>query len=322
MAHFDLPLEELWDYAPEVREPSDFDEFWTALLDEAHVDLDVSLEPVEGAVASVVVRDVRFSGYGGDRIAAWLYLPHQIDDSAAVVVEFVGYDGGRGRPVDWLRWSAAGHPHLVVDSRGQGGGWRSGATADPHDVGEPGSRTYLTSGLSAPRHHYYSRLFVDVARSAGVADTVDGLNGRPLVFAGASQGGALALAAAALSGRAAAVLADVPFLAHFRRAVSITDERPYSEIATYCKTYPDRVESVFHTLSYFDVVNHGRRVTAPALFSVGLYDEITPPSTVCAAFNAYGGEKEMAVYEYNGHEGGGSLHFERQVEFLRGRGLA
>ena len=51
MAHFDLPLEELWDYAPEVREPSDFDEFWTALLDEAHVDLDVSLEPGEGAVA-------------------------------------------------------------------------------------------------------------------------------------------------------------------------------------------------------------------------------------------------------------------------------
>ena len=113
------------------------------------------------------------------------------------------------------------------------------------------------------------------------------------------------------------VLADVPFLSDFRRAVAITDAAPYSEIREYCATYPDRVGSVFRTLSYFDVVNHARRITAPSLFSVALMDEITPPSTVFAAFNWLTGDGLIEVYEFNGHEGGGSLHFEKQVAFVR-----
>lgn len=320
MAQFDLPLDELWNYRPEVYEPADFDRFWSDQLaaSAAHA-RDVSIEPVEGPVTSVRVFDVGFTGHGGDRIAAWLLLPHEIDDAAPCVVEFIGYNGGRGHPIDWLKWSGAGFPHLVVDSRGQGGGWRSGATADPQDGGEAGARGFLTSGLSSPDNHYYSRLFVDVARSVDVLDAVADLNGRQVVFTGGSQGGALALAAANLTGRAAAVLADVPFLAHFRRAVSVTDESPYSEIAVYCKTYPDRVDAVFETLSYFDVVNHGRRVTAPALFSVGLFDEVTPPSTVFAVYANYLGDAEMAVYEFNGHEGGGAIQFERQIDFIRSR---
>jgi cephalosporin-C deacetylase len=74
---------------------------------------------------------------------------------------------------------------------------------------------------------------------------------------------------------------------------------------------------VFRTLSYFDVVNHARRVTAPSLFSVGLMDEVTPPSTVFAAFNSLPRDGHIEVYEFNGHEGGGSLHFEKQVGFVR-----
>jgi cephalosporin-C deacetylase len=81
--------------------------------------------------------------------------------------------------------------------------------------------------------------------------------------------------------------------------------------------YPERVDAVFHTLSYLDVVNHARRITSPALFSVGLTDLITPPSTVFAAYNYFAGDKQIEVYSFNGHEGGGSLHFERKVNFVR-----
>lgn len=317
MAHFDLPLDQLRTYAPQVEEPGDFDLFWATRMDQARqYELDVTLDQVDGPITSVAVHDARFSGYGGDRIAAWLYLPDGVTDTTPVVVEYVGYNGGRGRPIDWLKWSSVGFPHLVVDSRGQGGGWRSGDTPDPGNHGEPGSRTFLTSGLSSPANHYYSRLFVDAARAVEATQEIDELSGRQVILAGGSQGGALALAAANLSQAASMVLTDVPFLAHFRRAVAVTDSAPYSEIADYCKTYPDRVDSVFNTLSYFDVVNHGRRVTAPALFSVGLFDETTPPSTVFAAFNHYGGEHLIEVYEFNGHEAGGSLHFERQVQFV------
>ena len=36
------------------------------------------------------------------------------------------------------------------------------------------------------------------------------------------------------------------------------------------------------------------------MFSVGLADLITPPSTVFAAFNHYAGEKQIEIYEFNG----------------------
>ena len=318
MAHFDLPLDQLKTYVPDTEVPTDFDDFWSARLEDAFLHaIDVAVEPAGDLIRSADVLDVRFSGHGGDRVAAWLYLPHETADAAPVVVEYIGYNGGRGRPIDWLRWSSVGYPHLVVDSRGQGGVWRSSDTPDPGDTGEPGSRGFVTRGLSDPKDHYYSRLFVDAARAVQATRAIDSVADRPVVVCGGSQGGALALAAASLSQQASVVLADVPFLSDFRRAVAITDAAPFSEIRDYSATYPDRVGSVFRTLSYFDVVNHAKRVTAPSLFSVALMDEITPPSTVFAAFNALVGERQMEIYEFNGHEGGGSIHFEKQVGFVR-----
>lgn len=70
-----------------------------------------------------------FPGFAGDPVRAWLLVPHQAGDGAAVV-QYVGYGGGRGDPFDWLTWSCAGHPHLIMDCRGQGGSWRSADTAD------------------------------------------------------------------------------------------------------------------------------------------------------------------------------------------------
>ena len=112
-------------------------------------------------------------------------------------------------------------------------------------------------------------------------------------------------------------MADVPFLCHMRRATEITDARPYAEIADYCASHRDRVEDVFATLAYFDAAILVRRATAPALVSVALMDEVCPPSTVFAAFNAYGGaDKRISVHPYNGHEGGGAFQHAEQLRFM------
>jgi cephalosporin-C deacetylase len=50
VAIFDLPLDELQRYTPDLPEPEDFNEFWTSTLEEAREhELDVHLEPVETA---------------------------------------------------------------------------------------------------------------------------------------------------------------------------------------------------------------------------------------------------------------------------------
>jgi cephalosporin-C deacetylase len=82
--------------------------------------------------------------------------------------------------------------------------------------------------------------------------------------------------------------------------------------------HADQVDQVFATLSYIDVVNHGKRATARALFSVGLADVVTPPSTIFAAYHHYKGPKDIAVLPFHGHEGGGTRHFRAKLDLVAG----
>jgi cephalosporin-C deacetylase len=320
----DLALPELRQYQPEVAEPADFDEFWAAELTEARgrAPSGPTFEPARSRVRHAEVLDVTFPGYAGEPVRAWLLVPRELAPGVPLVVEFIGYGGGRGDPFDWLNWSCAGYPHLIMDTRGQGGAWRSSDTPDLSDSGAPASPGFMTRGIADPHDYYYTRLFIDAARATDAARCHPAADGRALVTTGSSQGGGLAIAAAHLGDGIAAALPDVPFLAHPRRAVDVTDTMPYGELAAYCTVHSDRVDQVFATLSYVDVVNHARRVTAPALFSVGLADVTTPPSTIFAAYNHYGGPKDIAVYPFSGHEGGGTRHFLAQLDFLAALGGA
>ncbi len=313
----DLPLAELREYRPEVEEPPDFDEFWAyEIADARSHTVATEFATAETPLRHAEVFDVTFAGHGGDPIKAWLFMPREQVPGKKVIVEYVGYGGGRGYPLDWLAWSSAGYPHFVMDTRGQGGAWRSAETNDLGDKGQPASPGFLTRGIGDPRGYYYTRLFVDAARAVDAVRSHPELGGLEIVTTGGSQGGGLALAAAHLAGGVSATLPNVPFLAHPRRAAEITASMPYGELAQYLKVHPGDVEQVFRTMSYIDLVNHAKRCAAPALFSVGLLDDITPASTVFAAFNHYAGSKEIAVYSFNGHEGGGTTHLVRQLEFL------
>jgi cephalosporin-C deacetylase len=241
----DLPLEELRQYRPDVAEPADFDAFWSAQLTSARsgggaATFDLVTTPIRQAD----VFDVTFPGYGNDPIRAWLLVPHDLPPDRALVVEYVGYGGGRGHPLDWLTYSVAGHPHFVMDTRGQGGGWRSADTPDPRDPGTPSTPGFLTRGIADPATSYYTRLFVDAARAVDAVRTHPVAESRPLVTAGGSQGGALALAAAHLAGDVAATLPDVPFLSHVRRAVQITDSKPFGESRTSSGRSPTSTSSI------------------------------------------------------------------------------
>lgn len=83
-----------------------------------------------------------------------------------------------------------------------------------------------------------------------------------------------------------------------------------------CRVHRDRIAQVFATLAYFDGLNFAARATSKALFSVGLMDEICPPSTVYAAFNHYGGPKRIQAWLYNGHDGGGPHQDAERIRFL------
>jgi cephalosporin-C deacetylase len=174
----------------------------------------------------------------------------------------------------------------------------------------------MTQGILDPKTYFYRRVFTDGVRAVDATRSHPVVDAERIALTGGSQGGGIAIAVGGLEPTVAVVMPDVPFLCHYRRATDITDAAPYSEIVGFCRAHRDKADAVFSTLSYFDGVNFAARCQARALFSVALMDLICPPSTVFAAYNHVAGPKDIKVYDFNDHEGGGSFQTVEKVKFL------
>jgi cephalosporin-C deacetylase len=318
MAFFDMPLDRLREYRPDREEPGDFDSFWKSTLDDAHQRaFPAEFTAVRNPLRTIETFDVTFSGFAGQRIKGWFMLPRQRTAPLPCVVEFLGYGGGRGFATDWLLWASAGYAHFIMDTRGQGSAWSRGDTPDPEpDDTNPHHPGFMTRGILKPTTYYYRRVFTDAVRAIETVRTHPAVDSERIAVSGGSQGGGISIAAAGLSPAVKVCMPDVPFLCHYRRATEITAAHPYEEISRYLLCHRDKVDTVFQTLSYFDGVNFSTRSQASALFSVGLMDEICPPSTVFAAYNHYAAPKDIRIWRYNHHEGGANFQVQEKLKYL------
>ena len=113
--------------------------------------------------------------------------------------------------------------------------------------------------------------------------------------------------------------ADVPFLCDIQRAITLAPSAPYTEVPEFLAENVELIPRALDTLRYIDCALLARRITAATLVSVGLMDDICPPSTVFAAYNEINvADKEIAVYPYSGHSWP-QAHVERQLGHLRER---
>jgi len=287
MPWFDLPLNQLREHRTDTAEPPDLDLWWRRRLEQARsmARLPVLTRYEAEIYAPVEVFDTEFSGAGGDRIRAWYLRPPDADGHTPVVVKFIGYGGGRGMPAEHALLPALGYAVFVMDTRGQGGRWTTGATGDRQGdpAAGPENARVMTRGIAQPEGYYYTRLFTD----------------------------------AALVPQAVAVChADVPFLCDIQRGITLAPEAPYTEVAEFLANHVDLIPAALHTLRYVDCALLARRITARCLLSVGLMDTICPPSTVFAAYNEITAGKDIAVHPFTGHEVP-TAHVERQLRHLR-----
>ena len=122
---------------------------------------------------------------------------------------------------------------------------------------------------------------------------------------GASQGGALALVAAALNPRIQKTVAIYPFLSDFRRVLEIGNtSEAYDELFRYFKFHDPSMkqEEIMATLAYIDVKNLAHRITGEVKMITGLDDDVCYPITQFAIYNRLTCDKAYRIMPEYAHE--------------------
>lgn len=183
----------------------------------------------------------------------------------------------------------------------------------------PGFPGFLLDGVDNKETYIYRGAYMDCLRAVDFLFSRPEVDKKRVAVEGASQGGALAIATAALDNqRIAVAVPQIPFLADFRDYFNIAPW-PANEFEAYIENQKDASwEKVFNTLSYVDIKNLASRVKAPVLMSVGLDDEVCPPHINFGAYNQLKSPKTFVVYPGLGHEV--PKEFNRlKMEFIRAK---
>lgn len=166
----------------------------------------------------------------------------------------------------------------------------------------PGFPGYLLYHLDNKDEYIYRGAYMDCLRAVDFLFSRNEVDSSRVGVEGASQGGALTYATAALAADRIAVCApQVPFLSDFPVYFKVAGW-PGNEFTNYVEVEKKQSwEQVYRTLSYFDIKNLAPMIKAPMLMGVGLCDEVCPPVINFAAFNNVQSEKRYVVYPEAGH---------------------
>ena len=315
MPAFEMPHDQLVSYMGRNPKPADFDEYWDRALKELdatppQVEVTQHLSPARFADCY----DLWFTGVGGARIHAQ-YLHPRSQGPHPALLRFHGYSNHAWDWFDKLAWAAQGFVVAALDVRGQGG-----LSEDVGGVSGTTLKGHIIRGLSGnPDQLFFRQVFLDTVRLARIVMELPGVNAKRVCATGASQGGGLTIACAALEPRIWRAAPVYPFLCDYKRVWEMDLAKDAYEELTYYFTRFDPTHAneaeTFTRLGYIDVQHLAERIKARVQMTTGLMDMVCPPSTQYAAYNRIRSEKEIVLYPDFGHEDLPG-HNDRLFEFM------
>ncbi len=312
MALVDMPLKELKEYRPALTKKDDFDDFWkeTRAISDSEP-LNYKIQEIDYIVKDINVHRVSYDGFAKARICGYLLTPKKGAGPFPVILFFHGYNGNKGQINQYLKWVFLGFAVMAIDVRGQ-----SGESIDNKVYPPPSVSGYMTKGMFSKNDYYYRGVYMDCLKAVDFLSTQKSLDINRLCVTGISQGGGLSLATASFDSRVKLVIAMIPYLCHFERAIEV-GETPenitYNEFKSIANMYPDKEREMYDTLSYFDNLNLCKGIEAKTFISVGLRDTCCPPSTVFAVYNHIQSKKGIDVYPFYGHDAGIALAYQEKM---------
>lgn len=297
-------LDKLSAYKGDSPCPPDIDAFWAAALTELDsVDPAVQLIPAKCIFETTVCFDLYFTGVRGARIHAKLAMPKEMRKPAPAVLLFHGYNG---RAFDWnvlLSYAGQGLVTAALDCRGQ-----AGESEDKGSVRGYTFRGHIIRGIDEDDPHalLFRHNFLDTVELARIIMGLDSVDRERVSVCGGSQGGALAVACAALEPRIYRAAVMYPFLSDYRAVCkNRMTESAYVELSQYFRLFDPRhirEDEIFNKLGYIDIQNIAPRIKAQVIWATALMDTSCPPFSQFAAYNKIKSQKKMLVYPEYAHE--------------------
>lgn len=289
--------------APDKQE--DFDKFWDdAKAQLAGIELKETLiEVPKKSNAKSKVYFVEFQsvpdGLEGDPvIVRGYYLEPQDGKPHPVIMHFQGYDT-MGAFVSCPSGNAGDYAEFYLSHRGQYIN-RAPASKRADGVERDFENIYgdwFAFNFGDRDGYYYRGAFMDCVQAVRFMATRSTSDMDNLFAEGASQGGALSYAAAALS--------DYPFTAIAPCVAFLGDYPDYFDIVSWpgntAKSCANKAgmtdEQMYAFLSYFDTKNLATRISCPVIASSNLQDGTCPPHTNLAPYNnLLSTDKELYFY--------------------------
>jgi cephalosporin-C deacetylase-like acetyl esterase len=274
--------------SPITRE-SDFDEFWKKRKQElASVAPDFKVTRSDRSTDTVDVYLVEMQSYGNVTVRGWYTVPKKPGPHPAIL-SVPGYTSTM-----WPYVNRTNVATFALNPRGHG---------NSKDDVDPKGQEYMFIGFDPerPERYIYAGAYLDCVRAVDFFVSRPEIDASRIGVEGASQGGGLSFATAALDSRIIFCAPDIPWLGDWVGYLE-TAEWARDNYPKLFKTYPDlRFADINRLLSYFDTMNMAPWIRCPVLMSVGLQDDVCPPRTSFAPYNAVTTAKEYRVYPFAGH---------------------
>lgn len=291
------------DYQGSGQKPADFDSWWDEKIAEVEA-MPLDYEIVQVDIPSRVANfyHLYFKGRGCANVHCQLIVPKQIEGRYKGMLQFHGYHTNSGDFQDKVALVAEGFVVLALDARGQGG-----LSEDVTRTKGGVMKGLIIRGLEEGRENlYYTNVYLDTLMAARILKSLDYIDSSRIYAQGASQGGGLTIACAALVPDIYRIFVTYPFLSDYRKAYEMGAQTSAFEEIPYWFQFRDplhkREDEVFQTLEYIDIQHLAPRIQADVLWTIGLQDTIVPPITQFATYNAIRSQKEIIALPEYGHE--------------------
>lgn len=269
-------------------EPPDFREFWQEQLKAWKKLPDtVRLEPVDSPVDGVACWDLTIEITGQTPVRGYLALPSGAAEKSLPALLSLHGAGFRSASLGGAaRQAKRGFLALDINAHGLA----NGQPETFYKKAETELTDYRRRGIESPETWYFKTMFLRVVRATDCLASRPEWNGRDLVLLGSSQGGAQALAGAALDERVTAVAASVPAFCNLLS--------PHPGWPNPLASAGERSST---TAGYFDAGNFARHIRVPVMLSLGLLDETCPPDGIQAMANTLRGESTLLYRPFMAH---------------------